>query len=325
MSATDERRVMTAPHDGSSGKSQGERGLVPDVEVRTYYERSVLKQPTWKHWIAEYFFLGGLSAGSTLLGLGARLTGRPALARRAKVAAVVALGAGSAALVADLGRPERFVNMLRVAKLTSPMSVGSWALSAYGPAAAVAAGTDVLGVFPRLGLAAEGVAAAFAPAIATYTGVLAADTSIPAWHGARGELPFLFASSATAAAGGLGMIVSPVRESAPARRMAVAGALGEVAASKLMERRLGELGEPYRHGPAGMLSKAATASMLAGAAVGLLRGRRRSAAIGSGALVMAGSLLERFAVLEAGRQSARDPKYVVKPQRERLAAAHAET
>ena len=63
-------------------KRRGERALVPDVEVRTYYDRSVLKPPTWKHWIAEYFFLGGLSAGSTLLGFGANHTGRRTLARR---------------------------------------------------------------------------------------------------------------------------------------------------------------------------------------------------------------------------------------------------
>lgn len=320
MSATDQRRVRRTPADGKSGERRGERALVPRAEVRTYYDRAVLKQPTWKHWVAEYFFLGGLSAGSTLLGLGARLTGRPTLARRAKVGAVAAIGLGGGALVADLGRPERFVNMLRVAKVTSPMSVGSWVLSAYGPAAAVAAGTDVLGVFPRLGLAAEGLAAVLAPAVATYTGVLVADTSIPPWHAARGELPFLFAASATAAGGGLGLVLSPVGENAPARRAAVAGALAEAAASKLMEQRLGELSEPYRQGRAGTLSKSATVCTLAGAVVGLLRGRRRRAAIASGALVMAGSLLERFAVLEAGRQAARNPKYVVKPQRDRLAA-----
>jgi formate-dependent nitrite reductase membrane component NrfD len=289
-------------------------------QVRTYYDRPVLKPPTWKHWIAEYFFLGGLSAGSTLLGFGANHTGRRTLARRAKVAAAMAIAAGSGALVADLGRPERFANMLRVAKVTSPLSVGSWLLSAYAPAAAVAAGTDVLGVFPRLGLAAEGIATALAPAIATYTAVLVSDTSVPAWHGARRELPFLFVASASASAGGLGLVLAPVRENGPARRFAVAGSLGEVAANMMMGRRLGELAEPYRNGRAGMLSRAATACALAGAVIGMRRGRRRTGAVAAGALVMAGSLLERFAVLEAGRQSAADPKYVVKPQRERLAA-----
>jgi formate-dependent nitrite reductase membrane component NrfD len=301
-------------------KRRGERALVPDVEVRTYYDRSVLKPPTWKHWIADYFFLGGLSAGSSLLAFGATLTGRRVLARRARMAAVTAIAAGSGALVADLGRPERFANMLRVAKVTSPMSVGSWLLSAYGPAAGIAAGTDILGVFPRLGLAAEGLAAALAPAISTYTAVLVADTSVPAWHEARGELPFLFAASASASAGGLGLVLAPVRENGPARRIAIAGAIGELLASTVMERRLGALAQPYREGRAGMLSKGARACTLAGAGAGLVR-RRRSGAVASGALLLAGSLLERFAVLEAGRQSAADPKYVVKQQRERLSAS----
>ncbi|MBV8951322.1 MAG: polysulfide reductase, partial [Actinobacteria bacterium] len=175
--------------------------------------------------------------------------------------------------------------------------------------------------FPRLGAVPEGVTTALAPAVATYTAVLVADTSIPAWHEARDELPFLFAASAGATAGGAGLALSPVAENGPARAWAVAGALGEVAASKVMERRLGDVGEPYQTGPAGILSRAATACALGGAAVGLFRGKRRGAAIAAGALVIAGSLLERFAVLEAGRQSSADPKYVVKPQRERLERA----
>ncbi len=320
MSTTEERSVAATNADGSERRRSAGRALVPDVEVRTYYDRSVLKRPTWKHWIAEYFFLGGLSAGSSLLAFGASRTGRRALARRSRLVALAAVGGGGAALVADLGRPERFANMLRVAKVTSPMSVGSWVLAAYGPATGVAAAADVLGVFPRLGAAAEGVAAALAPVVATYTAVLVADTSVPAWHGARGELPYLFAASAGASAGAAALALTPVAENGPARCWAVAGALGEVAASTIMERRLGELAEPYHTGRAGILSKAASACALAGAAVGLLRGRRRRGAIISGALVAAGSLLERFAVLEAGRQSAADPKYVVKPQRERLDA-----
>jgi formate-dependent nitrite reductase membrane component NrfD len=320
MSATDERRVAGAATGGSGRTRRGERALVPDVDVQTYYDRPVVKQPTWKHWVADYFFLGGLSAGSSLLAFGAGRTGRRKLARRAKVAGTTAIMAGSAALIADLGRPERFANMLRVAKVTSPLSVGSWVLAAYGPATAVAAGTDVLGVFPRVGLLAEGVAAALAPVVATYTAVVVTDTSVPAWHGARGEMPFLFAASAGASAGGLALVLAPARENSPARRWAVVGALGEVATSIVMERRLGDLGQPYRQGRAGTLSRAANACALTGAVIGLRRGRRRGGAMMAGTLVLAGSLLERLAVLEAGKQSAADPKYVVASQRDRRAA-----
>jgi len=177
--------------DGHRRTGKGERALVPDVEVRTYYDRPVLKQPTWKHWIPEYLFLGGLSAGSSLLALGATVTGRRTLARRAKVAAAGAIAAGTAALIVDLGRPARAANMLRVAKVTSPLNVGSWLLTFYAPAAGVAAAADVFGVLPGVGTAAQVGAAVLAPGVATYTAVVFADTSLPAWHGARRELPCL--------------------------------------------------------------------------------------------------------------------------------------
>jgi hypothetical protein len=90
-----------------------------------------------------------------MLALGAELTGRRRLARRSRLAAAAAAAASGGLLVADLGRPERFHHMLRVAKPTSPMSVGSWLLVGYGPAASVAAATDLLGVFPRLNASRE--------------------------------------------------------------------------------------------------------------------------------------------------------------------------
>ncbi|HZD00001.1 MAG TPA: NrfD/PsrC family molybdoenzyme membrane anchor subunit, partial [Actinomycetes bacterium] len=137
--------------------------MVPDTETRTYYDRPVLKEPPWKaRYIATYLFTGGLAAGSSLLALGAALSGRPRLARLARLGALGAAGASAMGLVADLGRPERFHHMLRVAKITSPMSVGSWLLAAYGPATGAAAATDVLGVLPTVGRAADATAAALA-------------------------------------------------------------------------------------------------------------------------------------------------------------------
>lgn len=320
MSSTEVGLPGTTSYDGRR-KGRGERALVPDMDVRTYYDRPVVKPPTWKHWIAEYFFLGGLAAGSSVLAFGASRTGRRKLARRAKVSAAGAIAMGAVALVADLGRPDRFHHMLRVAKPTSPLNMGSWLLAVYGPASGVAAMSDVLGVMPGIGTAAGTVAALSAPAVATYTAVVASDTAVPAWHEAHDTLPFLFGSGAAAAAGALGMLLAPSGENGPAVRMTVIGAAGEIVAARVLERRLGELGEPYEKGKAGVLSKAATACTAAGALVAALRGgRKRGAAMLGGGLVFAGALLERFAVLEAGKQSASDPKYVVKPQRERLGA-----
>jgi formate-dependent nitrite reductase membrane component NrfD len=303
----------------SGGGRSGEPRLVPDADVQTYYDRPVLKAPVWKaRYIPTYFFTGGLAAGSSLLALGAELTGRRRLARRSRLVAAAAAAGSGGLLVADLGRPERFHHMLRVAKPTSPMSVGSWLLVGYGPAAGVAAATDLLGVLPRLSRSAGMAAAALAPAVASYTGVLVADTAVPAWHDARRELPFLFAAGAAASAGGLGVLLAPAAEAGPARRMALAGAVGEVAAAQVMEGHLGELAAPYRSGPAARLAKAAQALTVTGAAVLAVAGRHQRLGRAGAALVVAGAAVERLAVFGAGMESARDPRFTVAPQRRRL-------
>ncbi|MEA2190926.1 MAG: hypothetical protein QOI73_1047, partial [Solirubrobacteraceae bacterium] len=120
----------------------------------SYYGRPIINAPVWEaRDIAGYLFLGGLAGASSLLGAGAHATGRPALARTAKAGAAAAIGLSFVALIHDLGRPQRFVNMLRVVKPSSPMNIGTWLLSAYGPAAAVAAATALTHRAPRTGAA----------------------------------------------------------------------------------------------------------------------------------------------------------------------------
>ena len=211
--------------------------MVPPAQFRSYYGRPVLKQPTWKPLdIAGYLFLGGLAGASSTLAAAAELSGRRVPAKRGKVAALAAISLGTVGLVHDLGRPARFANMLRVMKPTSPMSVGSWLLSAYGPATGVAAATSVFGRLPRLGRAATVGAGTLGPAVAAYTSVLVADTAAPAWHDARRELPFIFVGSAAAAAGGLALVTTPIGQSGPATRVAIAGAATELAGVRLMKR-----------------------------------------------------------------------------------------
>jgi formate-dependent nitrite reductase membrane component NrfD len=301
---------------------KAEQAMVPEAEFRSYYDRPVLKEPVWTWYVPAYFFAGGLAAGSSMLAAGADLLGRPDIARRARLASVTSIGVGAVLLVADLGRPARFHHMLRVAKVTSPMSVGSWVLTLFGPAAGVAAITDVLGIFPRIGRAAGLAAAALGPLLASYTGVLLADTAVPAWHEAGRELPFLFVGGATAATGALGVMLAPVDDAAPVRRLALVGAALEMSAARAMERNLPEdAARPYRAGRTGRVTKAAFALTAAGAAiVGTWARRRRAGALVGGGLVMAGALVERFAVVDAGRLSARDPGATIVPQRQRVAA-----
>jgi formate-dependent nitrite reductase membrane component NrfD len=287
-----------------------------------YYGRPVLKAPVWKSAIAMYFFTGGVAGASSTLAFAAGLAGNRRLARSALLASVAGLAASGPLLVVDLGRPSRFLNMLRVAKPTSPMSVGSWVLTAFGPASVAAAASDVTGRLPRLGRVAAGVAGILGPVVATYTAVLVADTAIPAWHDAHRELPFLFMGSAAASAAGIALATTPAPDAGPARRLAAIGAGLEVGAFRAMKSRLGAAGVagPYEDGRAGRLARAAEACTASGAVLAVVAGRRRPAAVVSGALLCAGSLLTRFSVFQAGFESAADPEATIRPQRRRADA-----
>jgi hypothetical protein len=289
-------------------------------ESTSSYGRPILKEPTWQaRDIAGYLFTGGLAGASSILAAGAQYTRRPALARTGKLGALAALGVSLVALVHDLGRPARFHHMLRVAKPTSPMNVGSWLLAGYGPLAAAAAASDVTRIAPRLGRAAGSGAAVLGAAVAAYTSVLLADTAVPAWHQARRALPFVFAGSAAGSAAGLALIAAPRAEAGPAIRAAVGGAALELAAGAVMERSGGIVAETYHTGRARTLLTAAKALTGLGA-LGALAGRGSRVASGSaGVALMAGSALTRFGIFEAGRASTRDPRYTVAPQRQRLA------
>jgi len=304
-------------------KRRGERLMVPPAEFTSYYGRAVLKEPTWEATdIAGYLFLGGLAGASSVLAAGAQASKRTELERASKVTAIGAISLSMVALVHDLGRPERFINMLRVFKPTSPMSVGSWVLSGYAPLAGLAAASRITGRAPRLGAVATAGAALLGPAVASYTAVLVADTAVPAWHEGFRELPFVFVGSGAAAAAGLGLLAAPVAETGPARRLAVLGAAAELAATARMEQRVGLIAETYHQGRAGTLLRAAKLLTTAGAVGGAMLGRRsRVAAAASGAALLAGSACTRFGIFEAGRASAKDPKYTVVPQRERISAA----
>ena len=306
---------------------------VPPAEFRSYYGRQILKTPVWNWMIAAYLFSGGLSAGSAMLGAGADLTGRTELRRVSRLGALVSLLASMYFLIGDLGRPERFHHMLRVAKPSSPMSMGTWILGAYGPGAGLAAAAELmpsrlrrsrLGRLLTWAARPAGLeAAAVAPGVASYTAVLLSQTAVPAWNEAHPYLPFVFTGSAAASGAGLGMLAAPVSQSGPARRMAVAGAALEVAASRTMERKLGLVGEAYTTGRPHRLRQASEILTVGGALGAVVSGRRRWAVAASGAALLAGSALQRFGVFEAGVASTQDPKYVVVPQRERLAQREA--
>lgn len=288
------------------------------TDVRSYYGHPVIKEPTWTWEIPCYFFTGGLAGGSAVLSSAAKLFGNERLSRVALYVGAVADAISPVLLISDLGRPERFHHMLRVFKVTSPMNVGSWVLLVSGGASNTQALLEALGILKPVKVAAEVVSTLAGPPLATYTGVLIADTAVPVWHEARQELPWLFGASAAASAGAAACLFLDPADAGPARRLAVGGVAAEGALMQAMERRLGEVGEVYHQDAAGSFAWAARGLAGAGAALLALRGRRsRAAAVLGGAMVCAGELCLRWSVYKAGFQSARDPKYTVKPQRER--------
>lgn len=325
---------------GSGGGRRDPSVMVPDAQFSSYYGRHIVKPAPWGHEIPAYFFLGGLAAGSGLIGAWGHARGYDVLRRNSRLGAMAAVALSGGALVADLGRPERFLNMMRTMKLTSPMSVGTWIFTAFSASAGVALAAEAAGwlgldqgnALPQkaigAGLKIGGPlssigSAAFSAPLAAYTAVLVSDTATPLWQESYRELPFVFTGSALAASCGLAMITTPAAQTGEVRRLALMGAATDVTAYHLMARRLGELAEPLEHGRPGWLARAAEVLTIGGAVGATVFGRNRIGASLSGLALLAGSACTRFAVFEAGIESAKDPKYTVIHQKARLAARRA--
>jgi formate-dependent nitrite reductase membrane component NrfD len=280
----------------------------------TYYDVPVLKEPVWKWYIPAYFICGGVAGASSTLGAVARRL--PGLRRRSRRLSLVAISLGTAALIADLGRPSRFVNMLRVFRPTSPMSLGSWLLAVYGPAAGAAA------VLPGSIADAAGVMAGVAGLpLSGYTGALVAGTAVPAWQEASQSLPLLFtASGITGAASLLALGVRNDDEAVVLRRYGIAGKLGDLAASAALEREVGAVeavARPYKEGRSGSLWRLAHGLTTLSLLLSLPRKRARRREQLSALTGLAGSILVKVAVMEAGKASAADPRATFHLQRTR--------
>jgi formate-dependent nitrite reductase membrane component NrfD len=307
----------TASAVGRRRDAGGERRMVERAKPRSYYGRPVVKPPVWKPEVPWYFFFGGLAGASAALGATASLSGNRRLARSAWGTALVGVSVSPVLLTLDLGVPRRFGYMLRVFKVTSPMSLGSWLLVLNGALTSAAAASNLVG-FPRRGQRGFELTAGVAGLpLATYTGALISNSAVPVWSEARSELPFLFAAGSAASAGAAAVALTPPARAGPARRLAVAGTVAKLVVELLMERRLGELGEPYKRGAAGAYTRAGRALSIAGAVAIATRPRSRPAAVAGAALALAGGACERWAVFKAGFASAEDPRYTVEPQRRR--------
>jgi len=281
--------------------------------VTGYYGRPIVKPPEWTALIPAYFWAGGLAGTCATLALAARARKRHGLARTLVLGAAAGCAASALCLIGDLKKPQRFANMLRVFKPTSPMSVGTYIFSAFGAASTAAAISEITGVARPAGRVAETVAGAIGPFMSVYTSVLLGDTVMPAWHYGRKALPLLFAATSASTAGAVGLCFAPAEERGLARRLALIGSIAVRVALERLHRELGDVqGEPYRRGLAGALARLAAGYNIAGAL--LIARNSEATARGGGVFLLAGGLAERFAVFHAGKQSAKDPKYVIAAQ-----------
>lgn len=257
-----------------------------------YRDAPLLKPPVWTWEVPAYFFVGGIAGAAAVIAAAAHVGGGggdATLARDAKWISATGALMSPLLLISDLGRPARFLNMLRVFKLRSPMSVGAWTLVAFSNAAIVA--LLPLGV---LADAATLIAAMFGAILATYTGVLIGATAIPVWARNVDILPVHFGAS------GLGAAVAVLELAG--HRTAAMNALGITAAAVetmiilVLLRRRSSSGA-LMHG----------AEILAGPlplVMRLIAAQSPTFRVAAAALTLAGSLLTRFAWIDAGRRSA---------------------
>ena len=294
-------------------------GELPDV-----VQGPVINAPVWTWEIPLYFWFGGIAAGSSFVALACDLAGDEDSAAVARKVALAALAPSPPLLIMDLGRPERFYNMLRIFKPRSPMSMGAWALTAFGNLAAAAVGADLLG--RRREAKALGAANAVVGGyLGSYTGVLLASTAVPVWARSRLFLGPIFVSTAAAtgaAATRLTLVATGLPVGHPTRNalgtVETVAMSAELLLSVINERRLGDLASGLEEGRPGKQFTAAKWAVRLG--LGLRFTRKRGGPWVhhlASLLYLAGGLLFRYAWVGAGRESAKHDRVVAEMARNR--------
>lgn len=319
-------RNLAPSHADLAGEAVGLRidPAMDTAPVPTVVETAVIKPPRWTWEVPAYLALGGIAGASATLGLAVHaVNGRPArsFARATRLVSGVTAATGGALLVADLGRPERFYNMMRVFRPSSPMNMGSWILAGQAGSTWVSLGSSLLpGRLMAVVSGATGVTSGLlGMPLAGYTGVLLGSTANPAWHEVRRELPPLFVASATSAGSGVATLFPADRRFRRAAELfGIAGRAADLAMSWRVRRRLRPFPATtaaWEHGKAGTLDRAANAGTAGALVLGAL-GLRWSWARRLGAVTAVGaSFAQRFAVFEAAKAAAADPETTYETQR----------
>lgn len=264
----------------------------------TYYDVPLLKPPVWTWEVPLYFFVGGAAGGAAVIAAAAEWTGSNGrLARDARWVAAAGGPVSAALLTADLGRPERFLHMMRVFKPQSAMSVGSWTLAAFSGAS-----TGALLPVRAVAAPASLASAVFGCGMLTYTGVLIGATAIPVWHTHVRTLPIHFAASGMGAAAAVLTLLG--HDDVSLNRIGIGAAAVETLAGAAIERERTEVTRPLRSGASGTIVRAG--GLLSGPVPLLLRaaGRSHGWRKAAGLAALAGSVLTRVGWILAGRASA---------------------
>ena len=251
--------------------------------MSSYHELPLLKPPVWTWEVPAYFFVGGAAGAAAVLAAAARMNGADKkLVRDARWIAAIGGALSAPLLISDLGRPERFLNMLRVFKPQSPMSVGSWTVAIFGAASSAAV------LFPGTLLRdfAAAISAATGLVMSTYTGVLIGATAIPVWKEHARILPIDFGASALASA--ISLLELRGHRGDGLNALALGAAIFK------------SLPTAPAEAPALMRLSSALSGPVP-LALRLLGARR-----GAAAATLAGSLLTRIAWIEAGKASAKN-------------------
>jgi formate-dependent nitrite reductase membrane component NrfD len=325
---------VITPDDVAASLGRNDGGFGRDQS--SYYDIPLLQKPHWGWEIEWYFFIGGIASGSAILAALADVIGEPddvRIVRLGRYAATLGGAISGVLLIKDLGRPERFLNMMRIVKLKSPMSVGVYALSAFSVFSglmltrqAKADGLlpfDPAGFLPRVPL--DVAWAGSAALLGSYTGVLIGATAIPIWFIGSRHIPAIFVCSATSTACAFTLAVLalvPGTKSSTLRkieRLEIFAATLELALLRDYRRRSGALGTALFDGRIG--AQLRTTTELFGIIVPVVlnlpgafsRGEHtgraaRARTLLAAGLTLAGGLALRRCLLRAGKVSAADPR-----------------
>jgi formate-dependent nitrite reductase membrane component NrfD len=282
--------------------------------------------PVWSWEVATYFWFGGMASGASFVALACDTAGDH---RSAAIARRVSLGAVAPApvlLIADLGRPERFLNMMRVFKPRSPMNMGAWCLVAFSGSGGLAVAADLTGR-AKAARALGALTALLGSYLGSYTGVLLACSAVPVWAGSRTILGPAFVATATAtgaAATRLVLVASGLPRGHPTRRalgtIETAAMLTELSISALGERRLGDAAQALGRGRAGVCFRTAKSLVALGLSLRLVARRTgpREHELAS-FMYLAAGLAFRLAWVYAGGASGTDDAVVAARARDRRA------